>query len=81
MGIASEKDSEEKAGDVLINHLAELNRTLNIGRLRDAVHVDWAMFDSKLQAMADAALESGSPQNNPRLPTREQIVELYRQAW
>jgi alcohol dehydrogenase class IV len=31
--------------------------------------------------MADAALESGSPQNNPRVPTKEEIVELYEQAW
>jgi alcohol dehydrogenase class IV len=31
--------------------------------------------------MADQALASGSPANNPRVPTKEEIVTLYREAW
>jgi alcohol dehydrogenase class IV len=31
--------------------------------------------------MAEQALASGSPQNNPRIPTKEEIEEIYRQAW
>jgi alcohol dehydrogenase class IV len=31
--------------------------------------------------MAADALASGSPQNNPRVPTASEIVELYQQAW
>jgi alcohol dehydrogenase class IV len=31
--------------------------------------------------MAADALASGSPQNNPRIPTEEEIVELYKAAW
>jgi alcohol dehydrogenase class IV len=31
--------------------------------------------------MAQDALASGSPQNNPVVPTAAEIVELYRQAW
>jgi len=30
--------------------------------------------------MAKDALDSGSPGNNPRVPTADEIVELYRQA-
>ncbi|MFQ5711043.1 MAG: iron-containing alcohol dehydrogenase [Candidatus Geothermarchaeales archaeon] len=30
--------------------------------------------------MADDAIASGSPANNPRKPTREQIVEIYKRA-
>ena len=81
MGIASVKDSDEKAGQGLVRYLEELNRNLRIGRLRDAARVDRAVFDAKLEAMADAALGSGSPQNNPRVPAREEIVALYREAW
>jgi alcohol dehydrogenase class IV len=31
--------------------------------------------------MAAQALASGSPQNNPRIPTAEEIAQLYRQVW
>jgi alcohol dehydrogenase class IV len=31
--------------------------------------------------MADQALASGSPANNPREPTKEEIMALYREAW
>ncbi|GIV85609.1 MAG: hypothetical protein KatS3mg052_2616 [Candidatus Roseilinea sp.] len=31
--------------------------------------------------MAQDALASGSPQNNPVVPTAEQIIALYEQAW
>jgi alcohol dehydrogenase class IV len=31
--------------------------------------------------MAEQALASGSPGNNPRVPREEDIVALYQQAW
>jgi alcohol dehydrogenase len=31
--------------------------------------------------MAEAAIASGSPGNNPRLATKEEIIELYRLAY
>jgi hypothetical protein len=31
--------------------------------------------------MATQALASGSPQNNPRIPTADEIVGLYHQVW
>ena len=31
--------------------------------------------------MAEQALASGSPGNNPRIPDAETIQSLYRQAW
>jgi alcohol dehydrogenase class IV len=31
--------------------------------------------------MAEQALASGSPANNPRVPGRAEIVELYRAAY
>lgn len=32
-------------------------------------------------AMADAAIDSGSPGNNPRKPSKQEIVELYAKAY
>jgi alcohol dehydrogenase class IV len=43
--------------------------------------VDRAAFDAALPKMAEDALDSGSPDRNPVVPTAEQIVELYRAAW
>jgi alcohol dehydrogenase class IV len=34
-----------------------------------------------LGTMAAQALASGSPQNNPRIPTAEEIERIYLQAW
>ena len=34
-----------------------------------------------MQDMAQAALDSGSPGFNPEPASKEQIVELYRQAY
>ena len=31
--------------------------------------------------MASQALASGSPQNNPRVPTENQIIQLYQKIW
>jgi alcohol dehydrogenase class IV len=81
MGLASENASDVQAGEALLSHLVELNRTLGIGRLRDVIPGGREALEPRLSAMADAALESGSPQNNPRVPTREEIIELYQQAW
>ena len=38
-------------------------------------------YESVMQTMADQALASGSPGNNPRVPTQEEIVELYKRVW
>jgi alcohol dehydrogenase class IV len=61
--------------------LENLNKQLGIPRLRDVVKVDRSQFESHLRKMADDALASGSPQNNPVVPTAEEIVELYQEAW
>jgi alcohol dehydrogenase class IV len=31
--------------------------------------------------MAEQALASGSPANNPRAPNAEEIIELYKKLW
>jgi alcohol dehydrogenase class IV len=81
MGVAAETATDAQAGEALIRYLEELNRLLGIGRLREVIPGGQGAIEPKLSAMADAALASGSPQNNPRVPTKEQIIELYHQAW
>ncbi|HUP78779.1 MAG TPA: iron-containing alcohol dehydrogenase [Pirellula sp.] len=43
--------------------------------------MDQQAYESKLQEMSRAAIESGSPANNPHVPTCEQIIEIYRAIW
>ncbi len=65
----------------LPDYLEKLNARLGIGRLRDFIKADQSTFEQKLPAMAEAALASGSPQNNPVVPSNDEIVALYRRIW
>ncbi|HKW96370.1 MAG TPA: iron-containing alcohol dehydrogenase [Bryobacteraceae bacterium] len=58
-------------------HVRELNRKIGIKpRLRD-----WGVAESILPALADKAVQDGCHQLNPRPCTREDLLELYRQAY
>lgn len=73
--------SDKQAAESLVAGLEQLNADLNVPRLRDCRGVEGTRFQAMLSKMAADALASGSPQNNPRVPTAEEIVQLYEQAW
>jgi alcohol dehydrogenase class IV len=81
MSIASGKSSEESACEALSDWLDQLNTELQVPRLRDCCGGDKEKFGATLSKMANDALESGSPQNNPLVPAAEQIIELFERAW
>lgn len=81
MSAAPPDSSDEQAGAMLLDYLDQLNQRLEVGRLRDVVGVSHQEFSLHLAAMAAAAMESGSPANNPRLASEAEIIELYQQAW
>ena len=81
MGYAADSDNDDVAAHKLVEGLEALNKALQIPTLRDCIKVDRATFETTLEKMASDALASGSPQNNPVVPTVVQIVALYRQAW
>lgn len=81
MGYASTEDDDETAADALVDGLTALNQQLDVPPLRDCVRVDFAQFEASLEKMASDALDSGSPQDNPVVPTVEQIRALYIEAW
>ncbi len=80
MGIASVSDSAEIANQLLIQELKLLNEELKVPTPEQFGINKEAFFDL-MPTMAEQALTSGSPANNPRVPTAEEIVELYRQLW
>lgn len=67
--------------DGLVEELERLNAELGIPRLPEALRIERSEFDLHLRKMADDALASGSPRNNPVVPSAEEIVDLYRSAW
>jgi alcohol dehydrogenase len=61
----------------IVTALRALNRDVNIPSLR-TLGVPAERYESLLTKMAADALASGSPANNPRAATVEEIVALYR---
>jgi alcohol dehydrogenase len=43
--------------------------------------IDYQEYMDLMPAMAEQALASGSPANNPVIPDRDQIVELYKSVY
>lgn len=80
MGLANHSSSDEAAANQLVGELETLNGDLRIPRLRD-LNVEPAHFESVLESMVEAALDSGSPDFNPRRPTAEEITALYREVY
>lgn len=67
---------EEKAA-ALIQELKSLCHDLNIPNIA-GWGIDRTEFYARIPKMCTDALASGSPANNPRVPTAEEIGELYK---
>ncbi len=80
LGWAGKEEDTSKACEKLIGGLRELNETIEIPGLRDCGITKTAL-DNALDKMAADALASGSPQNNPRVPTADEIKSLYLEAY
>jgi alcohol dehydrogenase len=81
MNWADSQDSDESASLKLIEGLERLNSDLNVPRLGSCKGVDIERFEENINKMASDALDSGSPANNPVVPTASEIVSLYRAAY
>ena len=78
MGMASDQDGDALACDRLIEGLRRLNDDLAVPSPSDLGH---QADDAMLSLMAEQALSSGSPNNNPRVPDAGEIVALYKEMW
>jgi len=72
--------SDEDAAENLIKGLFSLTRDLQVPSLKDW-GIDEAVFMEKVPRMAAAALASGSPNNNPIIPSEEQVKSLYKEIF
>lgn len=80
MGVATGQDSTEQANAKLLAELQALNDELQVPT-PEQFGIDRERFFQLMPTMAQQALASGSPGNNPRVPTVEQMIELYRSLW
>ena len=80
MGIAEAGEGEQAAVARLVQVLRDLNRDLSVPTPRD-YGIDETRWTALLPLMAEQALASGSPGNNPRVPDASTIQALYREAW
>lgn len=63
-----------------VESIARLCRDLEVPRIRELIP-DKEAFEKALEKMANDALASGSPSNNPRSVNAGQIIELYKKAY
>lgn len=80
MGVASEGDSVETANDKLLAELRALNQELQVPSPAQFGIARERFFELR-ETMARQALASGSPGNNPRVPTEAEIIDLYETVW
>ena len=79
-GFAAENDADAVAAAKLVTGLERLNRDLSVPT-PSGFGISEADWNGKMALMAEQALASGSPNNNPRVPNASEIVALYRAVW
>ena len=75
MGIAEVEETAEKAVNLLIRALYRRNAELEVPTPKQ-FGIQEEQYFAKIPLMAEQALASGSPQNNPRVPTAERSRHL-----
>jgi len=80
MGVAAEGEGNQSAVARLLDELRALNADLKVPSPQD-YGIDAARYTELMPTMASQALASGSPGNNPRVPTRDEIIELYKRVY
>ena len=79
-GFAAEGDGDGVAAAKLVTGLEQLNHDLSVPS-PSGFGISEADWNGKMALMAEQALASGSPNNNPRVPNASEIVALYRAVW
>ena len=80
LGVAGREDSDDTAGNKLIEELRSLNAELAVPTPA-GYGIDAGKWAQLSPLMAQQALASGSPANNPRVPDAEEIIALYRRVY
>ena len=77
MKVAPQDCADDAATALLLQWLKDLNEDLGVPS-PEAFGIDPIRFSELAPLMAEQALSSGSPGNNPRVPSEEEMVVIYR---
>ena len=77
---ASPTDEDNVACEKLIKGLYKLNNDFDVPSM-STFGIDEKNFEEELENMATDAEVSGAPNLNPRVPTVNEMVDLYGKAW
>lgn len=80
LGVAAIGDDDTTAANNLVEALRELCRDVEVPTPK-AYGIDKARWDELIPLMAEQALASGSPNNNPLVPSDTEIRDLYAQVY
>lgn len=80
MGVAEAGEGDQAAVSRLLDALTALNRDLKVPSPKQ-YGIDESKYFGVMETMASQALASGSPGNNPRVPTQAEIIDLYQRVW
>ena len=72
--------SEEELAEEVIQAVKALCRSLDIPNLK-GYGIEEAAFYAAIPKMVVDAIASGSPANNPRIPTEEELAQLYKDVY
>ena len=73
-------DNDDVACSKLIKGLYKMNKDFEVPSMK-AFGIDKKNFEDELENMAADAEISGAPNLNPRVPSVNEMVDLYGQAW
>ena len=81
MGEPIDRLSPMQQADAAVTAVERLVTDIQMPRLGEIEKIDKDKFEAVIEQMAADAIASGSPANNPRQATAEEIVALYRQCF
>jgi alcohol dehydrogenase class IV len=80
MNIAKSDVSDEAAAAALVEALKKLNRQLEVPT-PEKLGIEKKQWFDAVPTMVEQAIASGSPANNPRVPSPEEMAALYREVY
>jgi alcohol dehydrogenase class IV len=80
MGIAEPRLADQEAAEKLVQNLRDLNKALKVPTPAE-YGIDRQAWEKSIPMMARQAIASGSPGNNPRIPSEKEIEQLYLGVW
>ena len=80
MGVALPSDSDEDANQKLLLELSAINEELDVPTPKE-FGINKEDFMNNMEIMAEQAIASGSPGNNPRVPEVHEIIDIYKLLW